>query len=695
MSPALENLLWVAGPAMGLAALVLLVRRGKAGRKGSTLTWFLSLLLLAYFLITASLGIFWVARQELPVFDLHYLFGYLTMALVLLHVIAHRRPLLALFRRGSAGDDRSWRGRGKGAPRSWPIWLLALALAGAIGYGLGWRSGSHGVQVRLDAPLVTQPADIPAATQGQLRRVLVRDRSGNKEVLAMHYHLGTRHTRRSVLTGGGLDLSRRPATFKLYPGQPSTPLPRQKLPLTMPTGQAVEAHRLAPRGISSAAISLAQLSTLLHMTNGVTRRGSQPGGDLFMRAAPSAGALYPTETYVLVTRVEGLAPGLYHFGIKDDALRLIKGDASGATLAASSDQPALVRDAPAVLIFTSVFARSAWKYRARAWRYTLLDAGHLAIQAGMAAAALSLASHPLGAFDDARVNKLLGLDEAGEGALLILPLGHPTRKTSAGPLPHFRAAPRKLQLTGVPDLIALAHGMTTLAMDGELPPSSPPPNPTIGSVPPPGALVPLPRERPPGAALGPTILRRRSVRRFSDRALTQAELGSLIHHSFGQSGTPPRPDPSPRGGRRLGLYLAVHNVQGLTPGVYAYHPGVHALSLVRRQDNLSNHMATASLYQKVVGRAGVVFVLTLDSRHLPLPDGDRGYRYAALEAGFVGGLVYLQATALGLGCTGIGAFFDDEVAGLVGSNPTKEPVIYLLAVGAPAAPPRPGPTPGH
>ncbi len=677
MNPALENLLWLTGPGLALAVLVLLTRRarGLRGRGRATATRFISLLLLAYFLFTSGLGIFWVARQELPVFDLHYLFGYITAALVLVHVAAHWRGVAALFKiKGSAGAQEVV------APRLLP--LVVLALVGAAGYGLGWRAGSERVRVSLERPAASAKSPrVSARGAGETNRVLVKDQTGKMKAMAMYYHDSTRHTRRNIYSGAKLDLSRRPETFKAYPDAPVVKLPDlSPSAVAKPTGQAVEARRQAPRNFTGAAITLSQLATVLRLTNGVTRTVRQPGGDLLLRAAPSAGALYPTETYVVASRVEGLPPGIYHYGVKSSELRRIEaGETFAASLAALSARSSLVKSAPATLLFSAVFVRSAWKYRARSWRYCLLDAGHLAVQAALAAAAQGLASHPVGAFDDRKVNMLLGLDEQDEGALMLLPLGHPEQAPAPRPEDHLRAAPRELSLEDAPELVALAHGMTGLAMSREPASRQPELEP---AVPRPGALIPLPGEKPPGDPLGDTVLRRRSIRRFADRALTRAELGSMIHHVFGESGTPPLPDPSPRTGRRVGLTLVVQGVQDLAPGVYAYHPGQHAVSLIKRgPEGLRRATQAAALHQDVVGRAGVLFVFTVDAQRLAIPDGDRGYRHALLEAGMLGGQVYLQATALGLGCTGIGAFFDDEVAALVGADSSNNPVVYLLAVG--------------
>jgi len=643
------------------------------GRNRQRLSLLVSLLLLVAFGATSGLGIFWVARQELPVFDWHYLFGYVALALAALHVALHWRSLLRLFRRRGRGTGD----RPEGASSSWVPWLVPLALVGAGGYWLGMQAGSTEVKVS-----VARSGASPDAAGAAGRRVMVRDEQGKQQPLARFYHQQTRYFRGKIHGAQPVTWSARPALYRAEAGDKYEPLDDVMPEASMPTGEAIEARRVAPRAIHSGAVTLRQLSTVLHLTNGLTRRG--PSVDL--RAAPSAGALYPTETYVLVQNVEGLEPGIWHYSMLDHVLRRIKRGKDLATdLARLSARPTLVQRAPVTLIFSSVFRRTSFKYRARSYRYTLLDAGHLLVQAALSAAALGLTSQALAAFDDRQVNALLGLHETREGVVALLPLGLPLPEGGPAPrdLQRFASAPRKLTLDRVPGLIALAHGMTGLRVlgQGAPPPPPPPADPAIRT----GQTFELPPASHAGAALGQTIRRRRSVRRFSDAPLSLARLGSLAFHVFGRSGTPPLPDPGVRAGRRLRLYIAAHGVQGLSPGVFAYDPAKHQLVLVARPADQRARFAAAALQQGFVGDAAVVFIFTADVSRLGAPDGDRGYRYANLEAGMLGGQVYLHATAMGLGCTGVGAYYDEDVEALINVKPANEQVLYMLAVGNPAA----------
>jgi len=126
--------------------------------------------------------------------------------------------------------------------------------------------------------------------------------------------------------------------------------------------------------------------------------------------------------------------------------------------------------------------------------------------------------------------------------------------------------------------------------------------------------------------------------------------------------------------------VVVRKVRGLEPGVYLYHPGHRTLE-PRRSGDFSQAMMKACLEQDFCGAAAVVFCKTVSWEGLAYPDGDRGYQYACLRAGFMGGGLYLQGEALGIGVCGVGAFEDGAVASLLQLDPAKEVCLYVTAAG--------------
>jgi SagB-type dehydrogenase family enzyme len=225
---------------------------------------------------------------------------------------------------------------------------------------------------------------------------------------------------RDKLPGGDLDWRRKPGTYKNYPEAPKADLP----PAADKGGLAIWdaiGRRRSVRDFRPDPISAAELSQLLWASQGVTKIVT----DYAFRAAPSAGALYPVETYVSVQMVNGLEPGIYHYGVIGHQLELLRaGDFRSALAEAALDQ-GFLSEAAAVFVWTAVFGRSKWKYKQRAYRYVYLDAGHIAQNVALAAVALGLGSCQVAALYDDEVNAILGVDGEEESILYMTAVGRP------------------------------------------------------------------------------------------------------------------------------------------------------------------------------------------------------------------------------------------------------------------------------
>jgi len=178
-------------------------------------------------------------------------------------------------------------------------------------------------------------------------------------------------------------------------------------------------RRRSVRSYGEQGLKLEALSQLLWAAAGASGRA----GDTLLRTAPSAGALFPIETYLAAHHVEGLPPGLYHYQVTDHSLELLaEGNQRPAVAAAALDQR-MAADAPLVLIWSAVFGRTTRKYGARGYRYVYLDAGHMAANAALAAVALGLASCQMAALYDEEANALLGLDGETESVIYMTSIG--------------------------------------------------------------------------------------------------------------------------------------------------------------------------------------------------------------------------------------------------------------------------------
>jgi SagB-type dehydrogenase family enzyme len=225
---------------------------------------------------------------------------------------------------------------------------------------------------------------------------------------------------RGRMAGGYLDWANEPAAFKEYPGAPRVAL----VPPASTGGQPiwdVLMRRRSIRDFDHKPIAATDISQLLWAAQGITavRLGHQ------FRAAPSAGALYPVETYIVVHSVENMASGVYHYDPREHALDQIKaGDYRLAVSQSALDQD-MAFAAGAVFIWTAVFQRAKWKYNQRAYRYVYLDAGHIAQNVALAAVALGLGTCQLAAFYDSEVNELVGANGSTESAIYMTVVGKP------------------------------------------------------------------------------------------------------------------------------------------------------------------------------------------------------------------------------------------------------------------------------
>jgi len=233
------------------------------------------------------------------------------------------------------------------------------------------------------------------------------------------FQKSTKHSRERLL-GGYLDWANKPDTYKKYPSarmiQLSLKFPSQSLPV----GEAVKRRR-SIRSFSHRPLSLDDLSFLLWASTGVQRK--EQGYEF--RTVPSAGALYPIETYLVVNNVEDLEKALYHYNIEAHALEELKvGDFAEKIAHAALEQKMCIK-APVALIWTAVFERSKWKYAQRAYRYVYLDAGHIAQNLALSAIGIGLGSCQVGAFFDDEVNQILGVDGVDESVIYFSVVGHP------------------------------------------------------------------------------------------------------------------------------------------------------------------------------------------------------------------------------------------------------------------------------
>ena len=217
-----------------------------------------------------------------------------------------------------------------------------------------------------------------------------------------------------------LDWSSQPKLYKEYPDAKRIDLSPAEPLNSCPLHDALR-NRRSTRDFTDVPISSQSLSYLLWASTGISRK--EQGCEF--RTAPSAGALYPIETYLCINNIQGIPAGIYHYNVKGHYLGLLKPGACAIDVARAALDQEMCRAAAVVFIWTAVFQRSKWKYGQRAYRYVYLDAGHIAENLALAATSLDLGSCPIAALYDDEVDRIVGVDGIEESVLYLTVVGYP------------------------------------------------------------------------------------------------------------------------------------------------------------------------------------------------------------------------------------------------------------------------------
>ena len=497
------------------------------------------------------------------------------------------------------------------------------------------------------------------------------------------YHDGTKHSHWSIHNNPHfLDWANRPLPFKIYPKLEPFPLPREVPQTGVAALSAISEPVLSSR--PDAVPDLRDLARILFFSAGITKQRAFPGREIYFRAAACTGALYEIELYLVAGDLSGLDAGVYHFNPADVSLRLLrKGEFRGNLGHATAMEPAVVHG-PATIICTGTYWRNAWKYQARTYRHFGWDNGTLLASMLAISAALGLPAEIVLGFVDTDVNRLLDLDTRREASLCLVPIG----RTSESPLPSPREAPA-LDLETIPlspreveyPAMLEMHEASSLESEQEvsqwrgkhpvLRPSA-----LAGEA---VRLQPLPEEERPKDTIEQVILRRGSTRTFDKTAsVTLAQLSTIF--DCATRGLP-ADFLEPPAAQLNDLYLIVHSVQGLKPGAYFFRRDQNTLELLN-EGKFRAEAYHLGLEQELPADACVDIFFLADLEGILEQYGNRGYRAVQLEAGAIGGKMYLAAYAQRLGATGL-TFFDDDVTKFFSPHAKGKSAIFLLAIGKP------------
>ena len=510
------------------------------------------------------------------------------------------------------------------------------------------------------------------------------------------YHAATKHTYDSVRAAGPpLDWALQPQRYRTFQDCPTVSLGASIL--DVPAGTLA----LLDDGLEAVAESLLEppqdlktLSTWLFLGYGRTHKQAGERGIYWLRSCPSFGDLYPCEIYVAAFGIEGLEPGLYHYNPRDMTLsRLRDGHETLALLKRGRPDLELLKQAPAALLVSSIFCRSAWRYQERGYRSSLADAGHLTQNLATVATGLGMRTLVRLRVSDNAMHELIGLapDASFADAEAVLSMviwadkaNHPLKTEGAPSSDAMPLIPRQPLAEGIapcPSILAThADAVGGLGIHQARPPLT-----ELDPLPQDFPMTHMPADERPdlGKPLREVLVKWRQAVDFHDRTISRLEFSRLNRLAF-RTGTyfPILP-----GGPHTGLirpFWIVNGVIGLESGVWCYDAPTDTWSALKL-GIFRKEAAYLSMEQAMAGKAAAVCFMMANLNLLMNHIGPDVYTTAHLEAGTAAQRLHLAAAGMGLGSRGIAGFYDDEVKAFLGLERSTWEPVYDMAVGVPSA----------
>jgi SagB-type dehydrogenase family enzyme len=499
--------------------------------------------------------------------------------------------------------------------------------------------------------------------------------------ISQHYHDRTKY-HPDTLPNRQLDWSKQPIPFKEY---------KIGVPFDLKPYLAEKPN------LTTEDLNWRRLSRFLFCSYGLTvKMVAQNGDPIYLRAAPSAGGLYPAEIYLISRGTPMMPAGLYSYQPQTHSLLHFWDSEVWSALQQATFWHPTLEATQIALVTTAVFYRSAWRYDDRAYRRIFLDTGHLLGNIELAAALNDYRPYLIGGFADEAMNQLLYLDTLQEGTTTVMALADlldvqqnlplaPTALPSATQWDYPKIADG--------DLLLYLHQSSQIIQDE---PSiavkdldTPHPDRTTDQYNFPFGLKVSTRTSPIDwgenlEGLGSAILKRRSTRTFRGTALKLEDLCALLDFTYQPQNyieqnldrTPDYFDLS-----LIETFVAISGVEGLEEGCYYYAPHAQELRQMRFK-NFRQELHMLCLGQNLGRDAAAVLFHTANLQRAIGQYGDRAYRYLHMDAGHLGQRLNLAAIRLGLGVSGIAGFFDDQVNDILGI-PGDEAVLYITTLGQP------------
>jgi len=420
------------------------------------------------------------------------------------------------------------------------------------------------------------------------------------------YHSATKHSYNSVRTNPNrLSWDDQPSTYKNYP-------------------ESYEKRKLD--------LDKAEDHFLYHIA-GLTAKKSYPSGSRYLRINPSAGALYPNELYFQARGIEGIDDGVYHYEVSSSSLTLLQSITDDEGLEPYFGYKTAMKGY--LFLVSAVYYRSSWKYKNRAFRYCLLDAGHLL---GSIEASALLKPHAVQMvynINREKLNRMFGF-EGREWILSGCSMAVPMQDQEVSALEFLLPYVDGSRTFEPNPLVEQAYNETMQLESCK-------------------REVKAPKFTYNTSKLQETLFTRRSQRGFQEGAITKGQFNYImdaIHQPILSDCD-----------EDVSVYVVLNRVLDMPLGLYKKGEYIKYGDFAKKAGYLSLEQYSLSM------QGAVAFFLTSKAKN---------YQALYQKAGIIGHRLYMASCYVGVGCSGIGAYYDDEVNEFVEND---EMVLYALAIG--------------
>ncbi len=420
------------------------------------------------------------------------------------------------------------------------------------------------------------------------------------------YHKQTKHSYRSVRSNPNqLSWENQPSTYKNYPEH----YLKYKLDLER------------------------EADNFLYHIAGLSAKKTYSEVEYSLRINPSAGALYPNELYFQARGVEGVENGIYHYEVSSQSITLLQDINEHEGIEPYLGYKVAMKGY--LFLVSAIYYRSAWKYKNRAFRYCLLDGGHLL---GSIEASALLKPHALQVIynlNREKLNRMFGFEEQEwflSAAVVAVPMREREVQAIEFELPFVNGS-RTFEKN---EMIEQAYAETMLLEGCK-------------------KEVRAPKFTYNDSKLKETIFSRRSQRGFQEGAITKGQFNYIMEAIH----QPVLSDCD----EEVSIYVVLNRVLDMPLGLYKDGEYLAYGDFAQKAGYLCLEQYTLST------QGAVAFFLTSKAKN---------YQPLYQKAGIIGHRLYIASNYLGIGCSGIGAYYDDEVNAFVGND---EMVLYALAIG--------------